>query len=397
VAAPLLAHIRGAQGVQDVVIAGSFRRRKEVVRDLDVLVTCEDSRSVTQRFLGYEDVAETIASGKTRSTVRLGSGLQVDLRVVPAESYGAALHYFTGSKAHNIAIRTRGVKRGLKINEYGVFRGDERLAGRTEEEVFAVAGLPYIEPELRENRGEIEAALEGRLPKLVTLADIRGDLHVHANDRPLRRLAEAAREHSYEYVAVADRGLGPRRLAARLDEIDRLNEELDGITLLKSAEVEIREDGSLDLSEGLLARLDLVVCALHSGFDLPRNRQTDRVLRAMESPYFGVLAHPAGRIMNEPEPYELDFERIVEAVRDRGCFLELNAQPSRLDLDDVRCKLAKEIGAKVAISTDAHSRAELDYMSLGVGQARRGWLEAGDVLNTRPLPDLLALLRAADG
>jgi DNA polymerase (family 10) len=394
-ARPLLEHMRAAPGVAEAAVAGSFRRRREVVRDLDLLVACEDSRSITERFLSYEDVAETIAAGTTRSTVRLRSGLQVDLRVVAPESYGAALHYFTGSKAHNIAVRRIAQRAGLKLNEYGVFRGEDRIGGRSEDEVFAAVGLPYIEPELRENRGEIEAALEGRLPSLVAPGDIRGDLHVHVNGASLEDLAEWAEARGYEYLAVADRGLGPRRLAARIDEIERLNERLERVTLLTSAEIDIREDGSLDLPERLLRRLDLTICALHTGFDLSRDRQTERVLRAMESRYFTVLAHPSGRIINEPEPYALDLERVTEAARDRGCFLELDAQPSRLDLDDVHCRLAKELGVKLAISTEARSRAELDYMGLGVAQARRGWLEPEDVLNSYSLRELRSLLDAA--
>lgn len=337
-----------------------------------------------------------LARGTTRSTVRLGSGLQVDLRVVPEASLGAALHYLTGSKAHNIAVRRMALKRGLKLNEYGVFRDGERVAGRDEGEVFSAVGLPYIEPELRENRGEIEAALAGRLPSLVTLEDICGDLQVLGERLPLRELAEAARARGYEYAAVSAPDRGAEALKAHLAEIERLNDELSGFVLLTSAEVEILEDGSLDLPERLMARLDLTVCGLHSGFALRRDRQTERVLRAMESPFFTILGHPTGRLLGEPEPpYELDLERVLEAACARGSFVELNAQPTRLDLDDVHCKLAKELGVKVAISTAAETPAELDFMRFGIGQARRGWLEPGDVLNTRPLGELRALLAQA--
>jgi DNA polymerase (family 10) len=327
--------------------------------------------------------------------------LQVDLRVVGEESYGAALCYFTGSKAHSIAVRRLAQRTGLKLNEYGVFRDDEHLGGRTEREVFKLLGLPYIEPELRENRGEVEAAAQRRLPHLVEQRHIRGDLHVHGSagdQRGLRGLAVAARERGYEYVAIADRtaaahGLGPRRLRERLEEIERLNDELEGRpVLLKSAEVEILEDGSLDLPERLLRRLDLTVCAVHGRFELSKRRQTDRVLRAMESPYFTILAHPTGRHVNEHEPYELDLERVIEGAHERGRFLELDARPDRLDLSDLHCKLAQEKGVVVAISSGASTSAELEFLRFGVEQARRGWLEPPDVLNTRPLAELRQLI-----
>ncbi|MFP4247507.1 MAG: DNA polymerase/3'-5' exonuclease PolX [Halochromatium sp.] len=404
--ADTLARDLGAiEGVKQLAIAGSFRRRKETVGDLDILVTAAEGSAVMARFTGHEEVREIVSQGETRSTVVLRSGLQVDLRLMPEAAYGAALHYFTGSKAHNIAVRRMGVERGLKINEYGVFRDHERIAGRTEEEVYASVDLPYIEPVLREHRGEIEAAQQGQLPQLVELEAIRGDLHCHtrASDghESLRAMAEAAAERGYEYLAITDHsqsvtvagGLDEARLSAQIDRIERLNEALDGrIRVLKSTEVDILADGSLDLPDSILERLDLCVCSIHSRFDLSREQQTERVLRAMDNPNFSILGHPRGRLIGQREAYDLDLEMVLEAAAERGCFLEVNAQPKRLDLGDADCRLAKEMGVKVAISTDAHSSANLDYIRFGVDQARRGWLEADDVINTRSLEQLRKLL-----
>jgi DNA polymerase (family 10) len=404
-AEPLLDYLKAAKGVRRAIIAGSYRRRRETVGDIDILVTCARGSPVIDHFVAYEDVDDVLAKGDTRSTVVLRGGLQVDLRVVPDVSYGAALHYFTGSKAHNIAVRTMAVRKGLKLNEYGIFRGDTRIAGRSEEEIFAQVGLPYIPPELRENRGEIEAALKGKLPELVTVQDIRGDLHVHSSasdgQNTIREMAETAAKRGYAYLAIADHtqhtriahGLDAKRLLAQIREIDRLNGQIAGITILKSAEVDILEDGSLDLPETVLRELDLTVCAVHSNFGLSSEKQTGRIIRAMDSRYFNILAHPTGRLINQREPYAVDLEAVMQAARDRGCFLEINGHPERLDLDDLHAKQAKELGVKLALSTDAHSIHNLDFMRFGVGQARRGWIEARDVLNTRPWKELAKLLR----
>ena len=304
VAESLLQHLKAVPGVDQVIVAGSYRRRKETVGDLDVLVTCEAAFRVLDAFVSYEDVSKVLARGDTKSSVVLRHGLQVDLRVVPQESYGAALTYFTGSKAHNIAIRHLGVQRGLKINEYGVFKGEARVAGRTEAEVYAAVDLPYIEPELREDWGEIEAAQQGRLPKLITLADIRGDLHAHtkATDgrNTLEEMAQAAQARGYEYLAITNHskrvsmahGHDAKNLAAEMAEIDRLNAQLQGIVILKAIEMDILEDGSLDLPDEILKELDLTVCAVHYHFNLSREEQTERIIRAMDNPYFNILAHP---------------------------------------------------------------------------------------------------------
>jgi len=360
---------------------------------------------VMDHFVQYEDIERMISRGETRSTVLLRSELQVDLRVVPGESYGSALHYFTGSKAHNIAVRSLGLKKGLKINEYGVFEDSRRIAGRTEEEVYRKVDLRYIEPELREDWGEIEAAQEGRLPELVKLGDIRGDLHTHTRDtdgrNSLEEMVEATRDRGYQYVAITNhskhvtvaRGLDAKGMAGLIQKIDRLSDTVRGIVILKSGEVDILENGSLDLPDDILKELDLTVCAVHYKFNLSREKQTERIIRAMDNPYFNILAHPTGRLINEREAYDVDVERIIRAAQERGCVLEINAHPDRLDLSDVHCKMAGELGVKISIATDAHSIGDLDFMRFGVDQARRGWLGPGDVLNTRTCEEMKKLLR----
>ncbi|MFZ3040276.1 MAG: DNA polymerase/3'-5' exonuclease PolX [Thiobacillus sp.] len=402
----LVAFLQAVPGVGQVTLAGSFRRMRETVGDLDILVTASAGSPVMQRFTAYDEVAEVLSAGSTRASVVLKSGLQVDLRVVAQASYGAALCYFTGSKAHNIAIRRIAQKLGLKVNEYGVFRGSERIAGEDEASVYKSVGLPWIPPELREDRGEIEAARGGRLPHLVEFADLRGDLHAHTKATDghdsLREMALAAKALGLEYLAITEhsrhltvaRGLDPQRLARQCDEIDHLNPELDGITLLKGIEVDILEDGSLDLPDEVLGRLDLVVGAVHSQFRLSRAKQTQRILRAMDHPHFTLLAHPSGRLIGRREPYDVDMPRIIRHAKDRGCFLELNAHPERLDLLDSHCQMAKEEGVLVSINSDAHSTFDFSNLKYGVGQARRGWLEKNDVLNTRPLAALRRLLKA---
>ncbi|MGE5318972.1 MAG: DNA polymerase/3'-5' exonuclease PolX [Hyphomicrobiaceae bacterium] len=403
-AGALTAFLQAVPGVQQVTVAGSFRRMRETVGDLDILVSAAAGSPVMLQFTAYDEVADVLSAGATRASVVLKSGLQVDLRVVEPQAYGAALHYFTGSKAHNIAIRRIAQKHGLKINEYGVFRGTERIAGDDEASVYRSVGLPFIPPELREDHGEIEAARDGRLPNLVQLSDLRGDLHAHTKATDghdsLHEMAAAARSFGLDYLAITEHsrrlgvahGLDPLRLARQCDEIDRLNAELAGITLLKGIEVDILENGGLDLPDDVLGRLDLVVGAVHSQFNLSRARQTVRILRAMDHPHFTLLAHPSGRLIEQREPYDVDMLRIIRHARERGCFLELNAHPERLDLLDTHCQMAKEEGVLVSVNSDAHSRFDFSNLRYGVGQARRGWLEKEDVLNTRPLAALRRLL-----
>lgn len=399
-AAALIAFLRGLPGVREAVAAGSFRRRRETVGDLDILATARDGEAVADAFAAYPEVERVLAKGATRVTVVLRGGLQVDLRVVAEESYGAALVYFTGSKAHNIALRKLGQAKHLKINEYGVFRGERRVAGATEAEVYRAVGLPLIAPELREDRGELDAAAEGRLPALVTVADLKGDLHVHtrASDgkSTLEEMVEAAQARGYAYLAISDHsrhatvahGLDPRRLAAQIDEIDALNARLDGFRVLKSCEVDILKSGKLDLPDSLLARLDIVTAAVHSDFDLPGEAQTARILKAMDNRHVHVIAHPTGRLLDERAGYAVALETVIEGAKERGCFLEVNAHPSRLDLDDVHARAAKDAGVLIAIGSDAHSTVGLANIRFGVDQARRGWLEANDVLNALSWPEL---------
>jgi DNA polymerase (family 10) len=404
----LVEYLKESKAAKQIVVGGSFRRRLETVGDLDILASCQTplaSSRLMEKLISYEDVAKVLSHGSTRSSVRLRSGIQVDLRVVPEGSFGAALHYFTGSKPHNIEIRRRGLKSGLKINEYGIFKGTRQIGGRTEEDVFKSVDLEFIAPELRENRGEIEAASKGTLPNLVTLQDIRGDLHAHTQETDgrlsLEQMAHAAQNKRYEYLAITDhsrhltvaRGLTPARLRRQIDRIDQFNERSSKFKILKSIEVDILEDGSLDLPDDVLALLDLTVCSIHSRFKLSLAKQTDRILRAMDDPYFNILGHPSGRIIDQRQPYEFDLQKVLIAAHDRGCFLEVNAQPERMDLIDIHCKMAKTLGVKVSISTDAHSEYDLNHMELGVGQARRGWLEATDVLNTRSWSELRKLLK----
>jgi len=405
----LLDYLKKVPGVKQAVAAGSLRRSQETVGDLDILVVAGGKSPVMNAFVDYEDVDEVLSKGTTRSSIILRSGLQVDLRLVEAQSYGAALQYFTGSQAHNIAVRRLGRQRGLKINEYGVFKLDERVAGETEQSVYQSLGLAYIPPELRENRGEIEAARENRLPQLIELKDLKGDLHSHTDwsdgRNTLAEMVQAAEQKGLQYLAVTEHsdrlkvagGLGASRLLAQIDKIDALNAGLHGITLLKGIEVEILKDGSLDLADDILGRLDLVIGSIHSHFNLPRQKQTERILRAMDHRYFSILAHPINRLIDERAPIEVEMTRVIEKARERGCYLELNSNPRRLDLYDTYCQAARQAGVLVSVNSDAHSVDSFDHLRYGVGQARRGWLEREDVLNTRPLGELRKLLKRTMG
>ncbi|WP_455208033.1 DNA polymerase/3'-5' exonuclease PolX [Kaarinaea lacus] len=401
----LVEYLKQCSAVKDIVVAGSFRRCKETVGDLDILVTASEAAAVMKHLVDYDEIGDVVSSGTTRATVILRNKLQVDVRVVKPQSFGAALHYFTGSKAHNIAIRRRAQKKGLKINEYGVFKGDKLIAGKDEKEVFKSVDLPWIPPELRENRGEIEAAEKGKLPTLVELKDIHGDLHAHtkATDghNTIEQLVEAAKQRDWSYIAITEHskrltiahGLDKKRLLKQIEQIDRINDKLKGITVLKGIEVDILEDGSLDLPDDVLVQLDLVIGAVHSKFNLSRAKQTKRILRAMEQKHFTILAHPTGRLLDKREPYDVDMARVIHQAQQRGCYLELNCHPERLDLLDTYCQMAKEQEVLVSINSDAHAVADFNNLQYGIGQARRGWLEAKDVLNTRSLTELRRLLK----
>jgi DNA polymerase (family X) len=388
-----------------VVVAGSYRRRRDTVGDLDILVTSTHGRAVGDKLTGYDNVAEVLAHGPTRTTVVLRSGLQVDVRAVPEQSYGAALLYFTGSKARNIALRGLANDRDWKLNEYGLFSGKRWIAGATEEEVYEKLGLAYIPPELREDRGEIALAKADKLPRLVTVSEIRGDLHAHSDwtdgTASIEAMAKAAQARGYEYMALTDHsrrvamahGLDPARVARQIREIDKLNAKFKGFTILKGIEVDILKDGSLDLPDSTLEKLDVVVASVHSFFDLPRDAQTERVMRALQNRHVSILGHPTGRLIGEREPYDIDMDRVLSAAHDLGCCVEINAEPDRLDLNDIHTHAAQSKGVKVAVSTDAHSVNALQYIRFGIDQARRGWLTANDVINTRSLADLRKLLK----
>ena len=402
---PLIDMLRAAPGVEQLEMAGSLRRRAETVGDVDVLTAATDARAVAAAFCGYSDVKQTLARGETKCSVVLQCGLQVDLRIVPASSYSAALHYFTGSKPHNIAVRLLGVKRRLKINEYGVFRGKRQIGGRTEAEVFAAVGLPWIPPELRENRGELDAAREGRLPHLVKAEDIRGDLQMHTTatdgSNTLEEMVNACAARGYEYIAVTDHtkavrvagGLTRAGFHKQHRQIDTIQKKCKGLSILKSAEVDILEDGSLDLDDDTLAELDIVIISVHSRFNMSKPAMTRRIIRALQHPRVHVLAHPTGRLIGKREPYAADMQQLVKAAGHYGVLLEVNAQPDRLDLNDRHIAMAREAGVKLVISTDAHRVEELDYMRYGVDQARRGWCASKDIANTRHLRIFRKLIR----
>lgn len=395
VVAPLLDYLESQPAVDRAVAAGSYRRRKETIGDLDIVAVCDDREAAMDAFVDYGRVESVVSHGTTRSTVVLVSGLHVDLRAVGEESYGAALYYFTGSKQHNIATRRIAQDRGLKINEYGVFDGDEQVAGATEESVFETIGLPCIVPELREDRGEVEAAREDRLPSLVRLGDIRGDLHMHSTatdgKNSSREMAQAAAERGYEYIAITDHskrvsmanGLDVDRLEEQIDEVGRINDEIDGVRVFTGIEVDILRDGTLDLPDEVLARLDVVVASVHYDRDMSESAMTDRIVTAITRHPVSCVGHPTGRMIGVRDAYPLDFGALCEAAADSGVALELNANPERLDLNDQACRFAVDAGVMLSIGTDAHSAGNLAFMTYGVDTARRGWVEADNVVNTR--------------
>ncbi|MGB5826442.1 MAG: DNA polymerase/3'-5' exonuclease PolX [Pseudomonas mandelii] len=409
VAHRLIEYLQQLAGIEDATVAGSLRRMRDTVGDVDLLVAAAPSVNVTAHLLKHPEISTVLVKGRTRASVVLGSGLQVDMRIVKPAQFGAALVYFTGSKAHNIAIRQRARKLGLKLNEYGVFKAEECVARATEVAVYQALGLVWITPELREDRGEVEAALTGRLPRLIELSDLKGDLHAHTRDsdggNSLEEMAFAAQHAGLEYLAITDHsrslrvahGLDTDRLLKQIDQIDALNARLQGMTLLKGVEVDILEDGRLDLPDDILGRLDLVVGAVHSHFGLTLHQQTQRLLRAMDHRYFSVLAHPLCRLINERAPLNMDLPAIIKAASERGCCLELNSQPQRMDLFDLQCQYAKDQGVLISINSDAHRAADFSYLRYGVAQARRAWLEKHDVLNTRSLTLLKKFLRDGSG
>ena len=390
----ILEYMHESAAVEEIQFAGSYRRGCETIGDLDLLVVSDEWKAVMDHFGGFDEVADVIARGTTKMSVRLSSGLQVDLRVVPAESFGAALQYFTGSKQHNVVLRGLAKSHGLKINEYGVFRGEKSIAGRTEEEVYATLDLPCFPPELREARQEFDWAAAGELPKLIELGDIRGDLHMHTTESDgrasLEEMCAAAKKRGLKYIAITDHskrvsmanGLDGRRLRKQWAAIDRLNSKIKGIVVLKGVEMDILENGELDLPDDVLREADWVVASIHYGQNQSRDKITKRILGAVANPYVCAIAHPTGRLINRRKPYEVDLEAVCQAASRHGKFLELNANPARLDLNDVHCAAAKKHGVPIVICTDAHRVTGLDCMQYGVQQARRGGLTKQDVANT---------------
>jgi DNA polymerase (family X) len=408
IAREIVEFLRGAAPVGEIAVAGSLRRMKDTIRDIDVLAAGGDPAEVVRCFAEMPFAREVLEQGTTKASAVTGEGIQVDLRVVEADSFGAALCYFTGSKGHNIRLREMAAGRGLKINEYGVFRERDgrKIGGRQEEDVYAALGLPFIPPELREDMGEIEAALEGKLPSLVTLGDIRGDLHAHTNwsdgSHELEDLVLAAKGRKYRYLAITDHskglgvahGLDAGRLRAQLDRIDAVNRELKGFRILKGIEVDVRGDGGLDLPDDLLKQLDIVVASIHSGFRQPREQITRRLVSAVRNPCVSVIAHPTGRLIGARDAYDVDLEEVLREAGRHGKAMEINGHPQRLDLSDVHVKRAKEHGVPLVVSTDAHAAGDFGYMEYGVAVARRGWLSRADVLNTLAPGSLLRKLRA---
>src|SRR5467141_4839995 len=412
----LVSYIRGiGKAIESVTPAGSLRRGKETVGDLDLLVTLAPGKhtaktveAASEYILKYPEIDQTLAHGENKVSFVLKTGLQVDVRLLEKESFGAALLYFTGSKEHNVALRGRANKMGLTLNEYALatLKGERRVARETEEEIYTKLKLDYIPPELRENTGEIAAAEHHKLPQLVTLKDMKGDLQMHstASDgkNSIEEMAEAARELGHQYIAITDHskavtvanGLDEKRMAAHIKKIHALSEKDLGIRVLAGAEVDILKDGSLDYSDEILAQLDVVVCSIHSYFNLDRAAMTERMLAAIEKPYTQIIAHPTGRLLLRRDPIDYDMEKVLEACARNGVAMECNSYPDRLDLKDVYLRMCKERGVKVVISTDSHSTGNLAFIRHGVTMARRGWLEKKDVINTLPTGEFLAALRA---
>src|SRR5213595_2405488 len=403
-ATAVVAYLQAGGAVRQIAVAGSYRRRRETIGDLDILVTSDDGARAMERFVGYGEVANVVSKGETRATVKLRGGLQVDLRAVEPAAYGAALQYFTGSKAHNVELRKIAQEQGYKLNEYGLFKGTRRVAGKTEAEIYARLGLDWMPPELREARGEIALAREHRLPRLVELADLRGDLQMHTCETDgkatIDEMAEAARTLKYEYMAITDHskrvtmalGFDAKRLREQWQAIDRWNASAHGFTILKSVELDILENGKLDLPDDVLAEADYVVATIHYGLKQAERQLTDRLLAAIANRWVDAIGHPTGRILPNRPSYALDFDVVAKAAANAKCLLEINGS-ERLDLPDTLAAAAKSHGVRFVLSTDAHNQRELGFMRFAVAVARRAGLTAADILNTRPLPEFVKGLR----
>jgi len=399
----IVSQLKKLKEVDKIVPCGSLRRAKETIGDIDILVTSKKPEKVTEAFTKLSQVDKVLAKGETKASVILKNGMQADVRAVEPKSFGAAVYYFTGSKQHNIQVREMAVKRGLKINEYGIYRGNKRIGGAEENDIFKALGLPYIPPEIREARGEIEAAKAGRLPKLVELADLKGDLHMHtkASDgsNSIEEMADAAKALGYEYIAITEHsvstriggGLSKEELLSHIKKIEKANAS-SRIKILKGTEVDILPDGSLDYPDEILKQLDIVFASVHSRFKMGKAEMTKRITAALRNKYVNVLSHPTGRLIGERDAYEVDLDEVIKAAKRTGTFIELNSYPTRLDLDDVHCRAAKDMGVLITVTTDAHSTAQLELIRYGVLTARRGWLEKKNILNTLPYEKLIKTL-----
>jgi len=401
----IIRSLKKLKEVKKINVAGSVRRMKETIGDVDILIVSENSKKVMDFFVSLPGVMRIWGKGATRASIRLKEGFDVDLRVVSEKSYGSALQYFTGSKEHNIMTRKIAMEKGLKLNEYGVFKGSKMLASRTEKDVYKAIGLPFIPPEIRENQGEIEAALENRLPRLIDYDDIKGDLHCHSHwnggANSIKEMAEKAREMGYEYIGISDHtkflriehGLNEKQLLEQKKEIDKLNKEFESqglkFRILHGCEANILNDGSVDIKDEILEKLDYVIAGIHSNFKMEKKKMTERIIKAMRNPNIDIISHPTGRLIQRRDEYQIDFEKILRTAKETKTILEINSCPERLDLKDVYIRKAKEAGVKMVINTDSHEKNQLRFIRFGIAQARRGWAEKKDIINTLPLEKIL--------
>jgi DNA polymerase (family 10) len=409
----LLDYLRKCEYVDKLEAAGSYRRRKETIGDVDILATSKKPEKVMDYFVKFPEIDYVYAKGPTKTMVRLKIGLDVDIRVVSEESFGAALAYFTGSKDHNIKLREIAIKKGWKLNEYGLFDKNEKMiAGKTEEEIYEKLNMQFIPPEMRENRGEIELALENKLPKIIGYEDIKGDLHCHVKwkekdggSNTIEEMAEIAQKMGYEYLGIAshtkflkiEHGLDEKDLELRDKDIDKINQKFESqglkFRILKGCEANILNDGSIDIDDETLKKLDFVIAGVHSNFKMPKEKMTERIIKAMKNPNVDIISHPTGRIIQRRDEYQIDFEKILKAAKETNTILEINSYPDRLDLNDINIKQAKEIGVKMVINTDSHNKDHMKFIELGIAQARRGWAEKEDIINCWPLEKLLKFFK----
>lgn len=401
--------LKNLKGVEEVSLAGSVRRMKETIGDVDFLVISKNPKKVMDFFTSLSGIIKIWGKGTTKSSVRIKEGFDMDIRVVLNRSYGSALQYFTGSKEHNIAVRKIAMDKGLKLSEYGLFQESKMITGKTEEEIYRALGMQWIPPEIRENQGEIEMALEGKLPKLIDYKDIKGDLHCHSDwdggANSIKEITEAAIKIGYQYIGIADHtkflriehGLDEKKLAEQRKEIEKINKMFHAscsmFHVLHGCEANILNDGLIDIKDEALAKLDYVIAGIHSNFKMPKEKMTERIIKAMKNPNVDIISHPTGRILKKRDEYQIDFDKILRAAKETGTILEINSFPERLDLNDQNIRWAKEAGVKMVINTDAHHKDQLRFIEFGIAQARRGWAEKKDIINTQPLKKLLKFLK----